>query len=343
MVEDSNHPSYYPDPYEGWTLDPEYYRGMIGKLDLEGDELRKALRNERNPVLRHFVRNAASKNIWLVFPRQILTENSSQPITHEMGDYFRVATDTIEELPSEIIWKGAAGIPLILGKIENPQNKGQANIQEPQKGVRIAITQFFLNGDEIKPAPEKNPRVDSKSLKEVIIHELLHNLSVQRGRDGNFLLPRQDWQDLFEVNGVANIVLLDDKMIEAIIKGWSCIFNAVPVSELANTTGQFLEDIKKRFGHPVLYARDPFEIVAYSATNVDMSDKTLFGYPNEKHNLAASRAILRRNFLRHPQPIDPERQIYYGYEFDGKQWQLYHIQNKGTPQNPIWDDDVDWD
>lgn len=320
-------------PMEGrnilFALDPEasfdgYHQQILGRAPFDPAERDAADKNYRNALLRHHYELAQSKNTMLVIPRQI----------NARVDGFLTALDeSLEQLPQSIMRKARTPIPLLVTRIMEKTTRGDTALDDSQGAVRLGVSQAFDTAKKSSDPVNKFLR----DVNETTVHEIIHKLSTQHDREGRLIMPRQDFMELFRVNDIRMVHILKPEDREAIAQAKSMQLIGTKVDALPQNPEDFLYAIKNLLYLPQNYGENILEIIAFSATNVDMRMESGIAQ-NPKHNFLASRRILRRNLLREALPCDAAANLYRGFEFDDDGWQEYYIQKFGTEESPEWHD-----
>ncbi len=269
----------------------------------------------KDPKVKALCKKAAAKNIVLMIARNLNEPN--------IREYLRAVEVAIENLPKSILLKASSPIPVVIGKIEGAGVKGLADVSSSQFGVRVGVTQM-LEAVKVPVNPLETIEVgntyNAEAIQETLVHEITHKLSFQRGKDGALLLPREDWLEIMNVNGVEFLRVMNDYQKKMMQQGHTMGVGPTYLDDLPKDEEEFLDALRSQLKNHVTYASDPVELVAFSAQNEDLSLNDPRGYEHyEGHDLAASRAVLRKNLFCESEPCMEDGRYRY-WEFDGKKW-----------------------
>lgn len=302
------------------NITPVDYARHIDEQEMMTPQERELARaNFTNPDCQDVIEAGKRKNLCVVVSR-VVDKNTKR--------FLRFFLPCINDVPDEIVWKARSPLVIDVGRIAARHVQGQANIHDSQGGIRIAVTQALAGVDAAILAEaitlESDPAVMRRAMNETFVHEMFHKLATQRDQSKNPILSRDDWIEIMRVNGVHTLTILTPEQYEQMAAGEhpTLRLDAIPIEKLPQDPVEFMDALKRRFNHPFFYSADPHELVAFSATNVDLT-KSPNGIHNPLHDLEATRSIMRRGLFRAKN--DKGEFENHGHEFDGTRWKKYNL------------------
>lgn len=280
---------------------------------------------ERTLALANFGR-AECKDVIEAGKRKNICVVVSRNLDANTQRFLKLLLPCINELPDEIIWKARSPLVIDVGRIVDKHTRGQADIRDSQACVRVGVTQA-LNDIELArlaDALTDDPVVMRSAMNSTFVHEIFHKLATQHDRGGNLILSRDEWVEIMRVNGVNAVTVLTPWQYDLLMSGEepTMEFHSTPIDQLPTDPDAFMSALKRIYRHHFFYASNVHELVAFSATNVDLS-KGADNLHNPLHDLEATRSIMRRGLFRTKnEKGEFENQ---GYEFDGTRWNSYKL------------------